>query len=419
MLQLHYQMAMAESLQELLSLNGGIELHNRWTFEYLKHIQGLSLSSLSNTEPEELSLSSHSLLISSQSLSTKSHKAIISSSEDLSSLQESLPSLARDVQGLEAGLPELDKEVVRFSELYNKNSDNALLERRRRAMLLSRSVDRIADVLELPALLSSTIQSSASNTGQGYASALDLYSHIRRLHTLFPASQLVLDVTTQAEAAMQAMTTNLLTSLRAPNIKLAAGIRMISWLRRVAPDLDDSGLGASFLLCRLANLVAMLDVLEPLRELAEHESNRQGDGWSGGQQTERYLKRYIEVFREQSFAIVSMYRSIFPSTEHTEIPSPLATFPHHLVSLLSETLQKYLPNVRDRSSKESLLTQVLYCAGSLGRLGGDFGMVLAFLGDSDAWVEIVRKHRVLAGKLELMANGVNSQGSTRASSPST
>jgi hypothetical protein len=32
-----------------------------------------------------------------------------------------------------------------------------------------------------------------------------------------------------------------------------------------------------------------------------------------GQQTDRYLKRYIEIFREQSFAIVSLYKNIFNS----------------------------------------------------------------------------------------------------------
>lgn len=77
--------------------------------------------------------------------------------------------------------------------------------------------------------------------------------------------------------------------------------------------------------------------------------------------------------------------------------------------MLEETLRVYLPNVRDRSSRDSLLTQVLYCAGSLGRLGGDFSLVLAFLGEGEEsededeeWVEVIRKHRVLAGRLELM-----------------
>ena len=81
--------------------------------------------------------------------------------------------------------------------------------------------------------------------------------------------------------------------------------------------------------------------------------------------------------------------------------------------------------MRDKSSRESLLTQVLYCAGSLGRLGGDFSFLIAELEGDDGdesdddeeegrngdggggeWVEVMRKHRVLAGKLECLASGV-------------
>jgi len=239
------------------------------------------------------------------------------------------------------------------------------------------------------------------------------------------------------------MCTHLIGALKTSSLKLTNAIRTISWLRRVAPELDARGpkstsggqggegsLGALFLVCRLANLESMLGALEPLRELADVETSKLREGgekeekvkgrWEGGQQTERYLKRYIEIFREQSFAIISMYRSIFPPAAPSivagkedplePLPSALGTFPLTLVAMLENTLRRYLPNVRDRSSRDSLLTQVLYCAGSLGRLGGDFGLLLAFLGNEDDeddedegdWVEVVRKHRVLAGRLELM-----------------
>jgi hypothetical protein len=254
---------------------------------------------------------------------------------------------------------------------------------------------------------------------------------------------------------MQEMATNLIASLRSSTLKLAAAMRTISWLRRVAPELGGTNsttgtagagsLGSLFLVCRLANLEATLGALEPLRALADQETLRLEAGakgepggkskWDGGQQTERYLKRYIEIFREQSFAIISMYRSIFPPAAAGEkddeggdlqqLPTALATFPMKLVAMLETTLRTYLPNVRDKSSRDSLLTQVLYCAGSLGRLGGDFSLILAFLNENEAregeeekkkekeeeedsemeneeWVEVIRKHRVLAGRLELM-----------------
>lgn len=333
-------------------------------------------------------------------------------------------------------------------------------------------------MLDLPTLLSSAISSSNaastlatssnSTTTLNYASALDLNAHIRRLHALYPESPLVTTVENQAEAAMKEMATNLIAALKTNSLKLASAMRTISWLRRVVPELDpppspsgthlltspsgvanrEGGLGSLFLVCRLANLHQTLGALEPLRELADQETSRLTSGkvqrekgkWEGGQQTEKYLKRYIEIFREQSFSIISMYRSIFPPTTTTAnedallksrgakeedlllpLPSALSTFPLQLVGMLEETLHRYLPNVRDRSSRDSLLTQVLYCAGSLGRLGGDFGLLLASLSSSltededdeeriEDWVEVTKKHRVLAGRLELMVGGKDGSG---------
>jgi len=419
------------------------------TASYLNRLTTLPLSSLNTTEPQSLGQTSYTIQLSLQALSSRSHKSVIASSDHLSSLRSTLPAIAKSTAELRDAIPKLDEEAVRFSETYNKNAENAVLDRRRKALLLSRNVDRLADVLDLPTLLSSAISSSAASAPSGaassptvnYASALDLNAHIRRLHGLYPDSHLISSVTLQAEEAMQEMATNLISSLKTQGLKLAAAMRTISWLRRVAPELDASGtqlgsnregsLGALFLVCRLANLMSMLSALEPLRELADQEIARNqavpakkdsNAAWSGGQQTERYLKRYIEIFREQSFAIISMFKSIFPpAAEHDlkgaplsgtgdplqPLPSALSTFPLHLVDMLLETLKTYLPNVQDRSSRDSLLTQVLYCAGSLGRLGGDFSMILAFLeeGSEDGeeeWVEVIKKHRVLASRLESM-----------------
>ncbi|KAL3421333.1 Dor1-like family protein [Phlyctema vagabunda] len=431
------------------------------TSAYLNRLTTLPLSSLNASEPASLQQSSHSLLLSIQALSSRSHGSITESSTHLRTLSTTLPALAQTTSTLLSALPKLDDAAINFSETYNHRADNQnpVLARRKESLLLSRNVDRLADVLDLPTLLSSAISSSNTTAGgstggqaANYASALDLNAHIRRLHALYPSSSLVSAVSTQAEEAMQAMTTQLVSSLRTNSLKLASAMRTISWLRRVAPELDgpkaggEGSLGALFLVCRLANLTTMLGALEPLRELADQETLRRiapqstartdtkpASAWSGGQQTERYLKRYIEIFREQSFAIISMYRSIFPPTPSTAssqkdtdplqpLPSALSTFPLHLIGLLEETLKTYLPNVRDKSSRDSLLTQVLYCAGSLGRLGGDFSGILALLSDAlndseedqreedendeedddGEWVDVIRKHRVLAGRLELM-----------------
>lgn len=452
------------------------------TGKYLNRLSTLPLDALTSTEPESLAQLSQSTLRSLQALSAKSNAAIVTSSDHLFSLTTNLPCIATEAGKLRNGIPQLDEQAVAFSTKYSRSAKNDVLDRRKRALLMARNVDRISDILDLPTLLSSAISSStaqgASST-TNYASALDLYSHIKRLHLLYQGSALVSSIYKQTEEAMQEMTSSLIASLRVQNIKLAAAMRTISWLRRVAPELDtvanqhggavnrEGALGALFLVCRLATLVSMLSALDPLRDLADQESivrqREKGAGiktnnyWSG-QQTEQYLKRYIEIFREQSFAMVSMYRSIFPAAPDIvtddlgpkfqflglkntlpsvdlkddpllPLPSALSTFPLHLVELLTGTLRQYLPNVRDKSSRDSLLTQVLYCAGSLGRLGGDFSLIIASLADDgeedmseeedaqaedstggEEWVEVMRKHRELAGRLELLASGVGGSG---------
>ncbi|KAI7510716.1 Dor1-domain-containing protein [Hortaea werneckii] len=526
--------------------------HVQTTTTYLNRLTTLSLSDLTSTEPASLLHAAQSHLRNLQALSKRSHKAVITSSQHLSELSTLLPTVEQQSTALHNELPQLETAATEFAQKYDRSTENAVLDRRKRAMLLSRNVDRVGDMMDLPTLLSSTVSAASASANQqtstasfsstSYASALDLHAHIKRLRALYPDSELVATISTEAAQEIDNLTSILIGSLQSQNLKLAAAMRTIGWLRRVAPDLaederpqysssaasstinassavrgssdvaskvteTDGALGSLFLVCRLQTLHRTLEALEPLRELADQETvgrierqkeegsgkikggktgqsygQQRGAGGSGegGSQTERYLKRYLEIFREQSFGIVSMYKSIFPgnlpetasssssSTTTTAaaattnapskptseksapndtssgpqeaeeqwtdplhpLPSPLSSFSLHLVSLLKETLHLYLPNLTEKSSRESLLTQVLYCASSLGRLGADFGMVVAeILGeegeegdegegvedgdegeDEEEWIQIMKKHRIQASRLEVLARGVGGGG---------
>lgn len=481
---------MADPLYELLApyLDHPPSVSDTVTSKYLDRLHTLSLSSLTSQEPQSLAQSSHSTVLSIQSLSSRSNAAIIASSDHFASLQKTLPLLAEETKKLQNDISKLDESAVTFSSTYSRSTENEVLDRRKKALLLERNADRLSDILDLPTLLSSAISSTAAQGTSGttnYATALDLHSHIKRLHLLYADSSLMSSIYAQTESTMQDLKSHLISSLRGQNVKLAAGMRTIGWLRRVAPELgagdnstgDKEGLlGYLFLVCRLSTLVTTLSALEPLRQLADQENESRlrkatkstgsnSSAWHGGQQSERYLKRYIEIFREQSFAIISMYKSIFPSSTDAQPPddfklpfkslglksihesskpasgrgasgippSAFSTFPSHLADLLFDTLRHYLPNVLDKTSRESLLTQVLYCAGSLGRLGGDFSLMLTVFnagiaGEADGsdddevageeeWVEVMKKHRELAGRLEALASGVGAtKGSDRSGS---
>ena len=497
------------------------------TKNYLSRLTTVHLADLTTKEPQSLAQESdrNSLLL--RTLASRSHKAVIHSSDNLSTLPIALEEITSSAKSLKDAVPQLDEEALLFSTAYSKTaSENRTLDRRKRATQLSRNIDKISDILELPTLLASVISSASTSTsasGTNFSIALDLFAHIKRLSLLHPDSAIVKSVLGEAEDAMKDMTSNLINSLRGQNIRLAAAIRTVGWLRRVAPELSnpitsnskpgltsagasttDEGLFSSlFLTARLANLLNMLEALSPLRDLADQETSRRlpqpsttakiplqplgkpssSSAYSSitGQQTERYLKRYIEVFREQSFATVSMYRNVFPTPTHESsptdssspllpLPPALSTFPLHLVNLLTSTLKTYLPNITDPTARESLLTQVLYAAGSLGRLGADFGIMIALLDESDEeqepnerndefdesitqstdkdtnnngqgekeepepepepehevteaetaqipeWARVMKMHRIQAGRLEALAAGQEQAGIRRGSS---
>lgn len=463
---------------------------------YLARLSTLSFHDLTASEPASLLQSAQLHLRSLQALSKRSHKAVIASSTHLANLSSLIPTFVTQTQALDHSLPQLESAATEFAQKYDRSTENAVLDRRKRAALLSRNVDRVTDVLDLPSLLSSTVTAAqagsagaapATASTTSYSSALDVHAHIRRLRALYPHSDLVGTIAVQSEVEMQNLASILITSLQSPSLKLAAAMRTIGLIRRVAPELSDDdqhptklgtfppkslrmsstsagGEGALcslFLVCRLHMLHTTLEALGPLRDLADQETAlrmKQADsaskptkplnpaGSSQGSQSERYLKRYIEIYREQSFGILSMYKSIFPANlpepEQSAInsppldpllplPSPVSSFALHLVEMLENALREYLPNVVETATRESLLTQVLYCAGSLGRLGAEFGMIVALLEDDLAeqepsdrkeleWVQVMKKHRVQASRLEILARGVggSKKGNMDALSPS-
>jgi conserved oligomeric Golgi complex subunit 8 len=443
--------------------------------KYLSRILSLRLTDLTTTEPESLHQSAHSANVSIQALSSRSYRTTTASFDHLSTIGESLQDISSSVTNIKDAVPQLDESAVGFATSYSKLSDaNQALDTRKKSMLLARQADKVQDILELPALLSAAI-ASASNTSSGgssYSQALDLFTHIKRLQILYPDSKLVKDVQQQAKGAMKDMTSNLLAALRSQNIRLAAAIRTIGWLRRVLPELDgeyaqtpvaslptslldatptqqdEDDFGAIFLCARLCTFINMTEALAPLRDLADQETTKrqhhsdsarpsepvrrpsQHGNTFQGQQTERYLKRYIEIFREQSFATISMFRNVFPPSEsktdddQLKLPSAMSTFPLHLVDMLMETLRDYLPNITDPAARESLLMQVLYAANSLGRLGADFSLMIASLPPAELvqtgseneaepeWARIIKKHRVQAARLEAMAAGQDQAASS-------
>jgi hypothetical protein len=133
--------------------------------------------------------------------------------------------------------------------------------------------------------------------------------------------------------------------------------------------------------------------------------------------------------REHLFAIFTQYRSIFsedydfgikekpeeqligslsPDAEILFTQNVLPSFALNITDHIHQTLQTHLPSIPydDRQTRQSLLTQLLYCAQSLARVGCDFTDVVIgtfFEGaeiQEEEWVwEVTSTHRQRMAKL--------------------
>ncbi|KAJ2899710.1 uncharacterized protein MKZ38_002903 [Zalerion maritima] len=438
---------MADLLWDLLQFPDGSNTGSRKPeqdeLKYLEGLVGQTLDAAADSQAKAQSRSLHTLHLSLQSACKRSHKAIVSSADRHSSLSRHLAALSENAAELDSTVPALDQAALTFSTT-TRDMNGGLLGPRRKKLVLLRNCERIVDVMGLPNLLEAAAASSNSTAAGGSSassssnssSALDLNAHIARLHALYPDSALVSSVSSEARTAMHSMASSLMATLRQKNLKLAAAVRAVSWLRRIIPEIGgpthgstaverEQCLASLFLACRLSTLTNMLSDLEPLRLLAEKEVGTD----SAGSHAERYLKRYVEIFREQSFGILSMLKNLFPSAaaplaakesagsseedDLRPLMSPMSTFSLRLVDILVETLTRYLGIVKSQTLYDGLVTQVMYCAASLGRLGCDFGIVLSCLGPAASgggkWVESIKKHRALTNRIESMVGGDSSR----------
>ena len=211
---------------------------------------------------------------------------------------------------------------------------------RSRAALVQEHQDKLSDLLELPQLLETCVRNGY------YQEAMELAGHAARLKEEIHLP-LVQDVGKEVEAVVQLMLAQLLGLLREP-VKLPILIKAVTFLRRLGGS-NEEELGLVFLSGRLFNFHAQLGSLE--HDKAEPV---------------RYLRRYIDLFREHIYDIISQYTAIFADT------TQLTSFASLCVTDLVQLVKVYVPRVLDPASMSSILVQLGYCAISFARVGLDF-----------------------------------------------
>ncbi|KAK9474610.1 oligomeric Golgi complex subunit 8 [Dipodascopsis tothii] len=334
-------------------------------------MRGLSLAALSR-ESETLGASLAAADRAQTALAMESKPRLIAASGTLERVLGSLESLLATAPELGAALPALEAEAAAFAPVSDRSASAALLA----------NVDKILDVLELPALVLTCVQNGY------YAEALDLVGHVRRLAIRFHDVGIVRKVQAEVDGALLEMTTTLLRLLR-ENVQLPTAIKVVAYLRRLPPfqTAPDATLQLQhiYLLSRSTHLRGQYAALKPLRPMPE-----------------KYLKRYIELFREHVFAAVVGFHSIFPAPAGGDAAADqlLASFVHHAVADLSARAHETLPHVADPTTRATLRLQAIYSSQSLARVRGEFWPVLAAPAAAAPWVAAVAKQRELARRIK-------------------
>ncbi|PCH34172.1 Dor1-domain-containing protein [Wolfiporia cocos MD-104 SS10] len=338
------------------------------SLEYLTQLTSLPLSKL-EAQPTELSSSFAQLTNALTTLCYTSYPTFLSIHSTTSTLSSSLSSLSSSLEALISSLPTLEASARSFGE-----DTREIQKERRKASLVLEHHDKLYDVLSLPTLLDSCIRN------HNYTEALLLANHSTSLSQRFPDNPLIQSVKSDCDARVQAMLGQLLRML-SEQAKLPALFRAVGFLRKM-DVLDEPELALAFLTGRRVYLEGLLRTVEPAR--GDREAHA------------RFLKRYVDLWREGVYDAVTQYTTIFleraasPSAPGpappTQLHALLTAFTTLQVQTLLALLRDTLPAITDPSLLTSLLTQLTYCANSFARVGMDFRGLLAPI-----FVDVVRE----------------------------
>ncbi|KAJ7610794.1 Dor1-like family-domain-containing protein [Roridomyces roridus] len=355
---------------------------------YLNHLTTLQLETLL-AEPATLQTQSHHLTSSLTSLTHTSYPTFLSLHQTTSSLSESLDSLESSLDSLlTTSLSALEDSAAGW-----KGRTENVLDDRRKARVVLEQHDKIRDLLEIPMLIDTCVRNGY------FAEALSLAAHARSLSSSSKPPPLILaSVLSEVQNSMTQMLLSLLATLHEPNRKLPALWKAVNFLRKMDMFGSSSAEGQqpeeqialAFLGGREGCLKASLEGHS--RDILRLVGGT-GLGERDKEDMAKFLKRYMDIWREGVYDIITQFSTIFlerppsstpktPSTPSAPLSSlyPLLTtytshaLTTHLLPILSQTLP-LLPI----STLPSLLTQLTYCATAFSRVGMDFRGILGGL----------------------------------------
>ncbi|KAK4521455.1 uncharacterized protein ATC70_012070 [Mucor velutinosus] len=318
---------------------------SKWTRDYLTKLTSLPLDSLLH-EPTELREEQAKAKRDAQQLAFRDYPCFLHAQTCRHQVEETLDGLDVHLGEFLSSVPELQEACEIFSQQAKE-----IKEERGKITRVLEHQNVLTDLLEIPQLMETCVWNGY------YSEAMDLASHVRLLQVRYPLPT-VKSIHQQVQSSSDLMLVQLISHLRKP-IRLAAAMNVVGFLRRMDVFDSETELRMVFLRCRHDFLQQRLARIK--RDVSEESRQRSSDAFE-------YLKKFIDVMREQMFEIGTQYISIFSNEQGTL----LSDYMVHVIGLIKAALDTYLPMIEDTSALTSLLTQLQYCGMSLGRIGLDF-----------------------------------------------
>jgi hypothetical protein len=308
---------------------------------YLDHLISLPLTTLTK-EPTLISAEAATVESELTNLCYREYSTFLSVHRCSAAVRSAFDDFQGSLDNLLDSVPVLEDECRLFAK-----RTQGLSAGRNRSILVQENQDKLLDLLELPQLMETCVRNGY------YQEAMELANHAKDLLSRYSGNRLVIDTVKEVDGVNQLMLAQLFSLLREP-VKLSTAMKTVSYLRRM-DVMDEASLGLAFLSGRLYNFRTQLLQIEKDRA-----------------DPVRYLRRYIDSFREHVYDILSQHSAMFDDFDG------LVSFAGQCVTDLVQLVQSYIPRIaHDPASLSSVLIQLGYCSLSFARIGLDFAPLIA------------------------------------------
>ncbi|WWC87566.1 uncharacterized protein L201_002456 [Kwoniella dendrophila CBS 6074] len=337
----------------LQSSSPDIDFANPSATQYVDQLLSLSLHELLR-QPQLISAETSTVESDLTNLCFREYSTFISVHKCSSAVSSAFDDFSTSLNKLINDIPNLENECKTFSLETNK-----LQNIRNKIKLILENQDKLNDLLELPQLMETCVRNGY------YQESLQLLNHSKSFILKYPNNNLITDLNKEVDLILQLMLNQLLNLLN-ESVKLPVLVKTINFLRKLNL-LNELELSLFFIKSRYHNFKNHLltidkdKITEPIR----------------------YLRRYIDLFREHIYDIIAQFTAIFlensQSSEDLEISAiHITSFANQAISDLVDLVSSYIPRISsDSGSMSSILVQLGYCAMSFSRVGLDFAPLIS------------------------------------------